>query len=126
MVIATKFGFHIADGKLTGMDSRPANIREIAEASLRRLGIETIDLFYQHRVNPQVPIEEVAGTVKELIAEGKVRPLDLSEAGVRTIRPCARRAARRGLAERVFDLVAPRGDGRRERGGRQGLSEMPG
>jgi aryl-alcohol dehydrogenase-like predicted oxidoreductase len=86
-VIATKFGFHIdADGKLAGMDSRPEHIRAVAEASLRRLGIETIDLFYQHRVDPEVPIEDVAGTVKELIAEGKVRHFGLSEAGVRTIR----------------------------------------
>lgn len=87
VVIATKFGFHIdAEGKLAGMDSRPEHIREVAEASLRRLGIETIDLLYQHRVDPEVPIEEVAGTVKELIQEGKVRHFGLSEAGVRTIR----------------------------------------
>jgi aryl-alcohol dehydrogenase-like predicted oxidoreductase len=87
VVIATKFGFHIdAEGKLAGMDSRPEHIREVVEASLRRLGIETIDLLYQHRVDPEVPIEEVAGTVKELIQEGKVRHFGLSEAGVRTIR----------------------------------------
>jgi aryl-alcohol dehydrogenase-like predicted oxidoreductase len=86
VVIATKFGFHIEDGKLAGMDSRPGHIREVAEASLQRLGIDTIDLLYQHRVDPEVPIEDVAGTVKELIQEGKVRHFGLSEAGVRTIR----------------------------------------
>jgi aryl-alcohol dehydrogenase-like predicted oxidoreductase len=86
VVIATKFGFHIEDGKLAGMDSRPEHIREVAEASLQRLGIDTIDLLYQHRVDPEVPIEDVAGTVKELIQEGKVRHFGLSEAGVRNIR----------------------------------------
>jgi aryl-alcohol dehydrogenase-like predicted oxidoreductase len=86
VVIATKFGFHIEDGKLAGMDSRPEHIREAAEASLQRLNIDTIDLFYQHRVDPNVPIEDVAGTVKELIQEGKVRHFGLSEAGVRNIR----------------------------------------
>jgi aryl-alcohol dehydrogenase-like predicted oxidoreductase len=86
VVIATKFGFHIEDGKLAGMDSRPGHIREVAEASLQRLGIDAIDLFYQHRVDPNVPIEDVAGTVKELIQEGKVRHFGLSEAGVQTIR----------------------------------------
>jgi aryl-alcohol dehydrogenase-like predicted oxidoreductase len=87
VVIATKFGFHIdAEGKQAGLNSRPGHIREVAEASLRRLGIDTIDLFYQHRVDPEVPIEDVAGTVKELIQEGKVRCFGLSEAGVRTIR----------------------------------------
>jgi aryl-alcohol dehydrogenase-like predicted oxidoreductase len=87
VVIATKFGFHIdADGKLAGMNSRPEHIREVAEASLQRLNTDRIDLLYQHRVDPDVPIEEVAGTVKELIQEGKVRHFGLSEAGVRTIR----------------------------------------
>jgi aryl-alcohol dehydrogenase-like predicted oxidoreductase len=88
VVIATKFGFDFdADGKPTGaLNSRPASIRRTTEDSLRRLRVETIDLLYQHRVDPQVPIEEVAGTVKELIAEGKVRHFGLSEAGVRTIR----------------------------------------
>jgi aryl-alcohol dehydrogenase-like predicted oxidoreductase len=86
VVIATKFGFHIEDGKLAGMDSRPGHIREVAEASLQRLGIDAIDLLYQHRVDPEVPIEDVAGTVKELIQEGKVRHFGLSEAGARTIR----------------------------------------
>ena len=87
VVIATKFGFHIdADGKQAGLNSRPAHIREVVEASLRRLGIEVIDLLYQHRVDPAVPIEDVAGTVKELIQEGKVRHFGLSEAGAQTIR----------------------------------------
>jgi aryl-alcohol dehydrogenase-like predicted oxidoreductase len=86
VVIATKFGFRIEGGKQNGLDSRPAHIREVAEASLRRLGIEAIDLFYQHRVDPNVPIEDVAGTVRDLIREGKVRHFGLSEAGVATIR----------------------------------------
>jgi aryl-alcohol dehydrogenase-like predicted oxidoreductase len=83
VVIATKFGFDFEKG---GLNSRPEYIRETTEASLRRLGVETIDLLYQHRVDPNVPIEEVAGTVKELIREGKIRHFGLSEAGVRTIR----------------------------------------
>jgi len=86
VVIATKFGFGIENGKQTGVDSRPAHIREVADASLRRLRTDTIDLFYQHRVDPAVPIEDVAGTVKDLIKEGKVRHFGLSEAGVATIR----------------------------------------
>jgi aryl-alcohol dehydrogenase-like predicted oxidoreductase len=84
--IATKFGFKIADGKSVGLDSRPAHIKEVAEASLKRLKTDVIDLFYQHRVDPEVPIEEVAGTVKDLIREGKVKHFGLSEAGVQTIR----------------------------------------
>ena len=84
VVIATKFGFKLdADG---GVDSRPEHIREVAEASLKRLRIDVIDLFYQHRVDPDVPIEDVAGTVKDLIREGKVRHFGLSEAGAGTIR----------------------------------------
>jgi aryl-alcohol dehydrogenase-like predicted oxidoreductase len=86
VVIATKFGFHIEDGKLAGMNSRPEHIREVAEASLKRLDVDVIDLFYQHRVDPEVPIEDMAGTVKELIQAGKVRHFGLSEAGARTIR----------------------------------------
>ena len=88
VVIATKFGFgYDDDGKQTGaLDSRPTSIRSTTEASLRRLRTDRIDLLYQHRVDPAVPIEEVAGTVKELIAEGKVKHFGLSEAGVRTIR----------------------------------------
>jgi len=85
VVIATKFGFR--DGTpAAGLDSRPERIREVAEAALRRLRTDRIDLFYQHRVDPQVPIEDVAGTVRDLIQEGKVRHFGLSEAGSRTIR----------------------------------------
>src|SRR5213079_3189087 len=86
--IATKFGFKLdpATGKPAGLDSRPAHIKEVAEASLKRLRTDVIDLFYQHRVDPNVPIEEVAGTVKDLIQEGKVKHFGLSEAGVQTIR----------------------------------------
>jgi aryl-alcohol dehydrogenase-like predicted oxidoreductase len=83
VTIATKFGFNIGG---QGLNSRPENIRNVAEASLKRLKIDSIDLFYQHRVDPGVPIEDVAGTVKELIKEGKVKHLGLSEAGVKTIR----------------------------------------
>src|SRR5690606_30584169 len=81
-----KFGFRFEDGKQAGLDSRPAHIREVAEASLGRLGTDRIDLFYQHRVDPDVPIEDVAGTVGDLIREGKVLHFGLSEAGVQTIR----------------------------------------
>lgn len=87
VVIATKFGFAIdQDGKQTGLNSRPEYIRQRTEESLKRLRIESIDLYYQHRVDPEVPIEDVAGTVKQLIAEGKVKHFGLSEAGARTIR----------------------------------------
>lgn len=86
ITIATKFGFKIEDGKPVGVDSRPENIRAVAEASLKRLDIETIDLFYQHRVDPAVPIEDVIGTMKDLIDEGKIRTIGLSEAGIKTIR----------------------------------------
>jgi aryl-alcohol dehydrogenase-like predicted oxidoreductase len=87
VVIATKFGFRIgATGQQSGVDSHPEHIREVCEASLRRLKIDTIDLFYQHRVDPDVPIEDVAGAVKELIREGKVRHFGMSEAGAQTIR----------------------------------------
>jgi aryl-alcohol dehydrogenase-like predicted oxidoreductase len=87
LVIATKFGFHIdANGKQAGLNSRPEHIKEVAEASLKRLNIDAIDLFYQHRVDPNVPLEDVAGAVQELIREGKVRHFGLSEAGVQTIR----------------------------------------
>lgn len=85
VVIATKFGFQDGDSK-KGLDSSPARIKAVAEASLKRLKTDVIDLFYQHRVDPNVPIEEVAGTVKELIKEGKVKHFGLSEAGVETIR----------------------------------------
>jgi aryl-alcohol dehydrogenase-like predicted oxidoreductase len=87
VVIATKFGFGInPDGSRYGLDSRPEHIREVTEASLRRLKVETIDLLYQHRVDRTVPIEDVAGTVQELITQGKVRYLGLSEASAQTIR----------------------------------------
>jgi len=89
VVIATKFGFNIhpdTGERLGGVNSHPDHIRQVADASLKRLNIETIDLFYQHRVDPQVPIEDVAGTVKDLIAEGKVRHFGMSEAGIETIR----------------------------------------
>jgi aryl-alcohol dehydrogenase-like predicted oxidoreductase len=87
VVIATKFGFKLdEEGRSVGTDSRPEHIREVADAALRRLGTDVIDLFYQHRVDPQVPIEDVAGTVAELIDAGKVRRFGLSEAGADTIR----------------------------------------
>ena len=87
VVIATKFGFKIdANGKQSGLDSRPEHIKQVAEASLKRLKVDALDLFYQHRVDSDVPIEDVAGTVKELIRHGKVKHFGLSEAGVQTIR----------------------------------------
>ncbi|EJT03109.1 aldo/keto reductase [Rhizobium sp. CCGE 510] len=91
VVIATKFGFKIdtsqtGAGAITGVDSRPEHVKAVAEASLKRLGIETIDLFYQHRVDPNVPIEDTVGAMAELVKEGKVRALGLSEAGSATIR----------------------------------------
>jgi aryl-alcohol dehydrogenase-like predicted oxidoreductase len=86
VVIATKFGFNIEDGTPAGLNSRPAQIRAVAEASLKRLRTDRIDLFYQHRVDPDVPIDDVAGAVKELIAAGKVKHFGLSEAGAATIR----------------------------------------
>ena len=88
VVIATKFGFKldVQSGEQVGLDSRPEHVRQVAESSLKRLRVEAIDLFYQHRVDPQVPIEEVAGAVKGLIQEGKVRHFGLSEAAAQTIR----------------------------------------
>jgi aryl-alcohol dehydrogenase-like predicted oxidoreductase len=88
VVIATKFGFKLdpSTGKQAGLDSRPAHIKEVAEASLKRLKTDVIDLFYQHRVDPNVPIEDVAGAIKDLIQQGKVKHFGLSEAGVKTIR----------------------------------------
>ncbi|GLQ87676.1 aldo/keto reductase [Dyella flagellata] len=88
VVIATKFGFDIdpATGKNSGLNSRPEHIRAVADASLKRLGVDTIDLLYQHRVDPDVPIEDVAGAVKDLIAQGKVRYFGLSEPGAQTVR----------------------------------------
>jgi aryl-alcohol dehydrogenase-like predicted oxidoreductase len=87
VVIATKFGFAFgADGNINGLNSRPEHIKEVADNSLRRLGVDTIDLLYQHRVDPEVPIEDVAGTVKELIGEGKVQHFGMSEASAENIR----------------------------------------
>ncbi|MGH3640126.1 MAG: aldo/keto reductase, partial [Mycobacterium sp.] len=86
VVIATKFGWNIADGKTIGTDSRPEQIRRVADASLKRLRTDVIDLFYQHRVDPNVPVEDVAGAVGELVQAGKVRHFGLSEAGAETIR----------------------------------------
>ncbi len=86
VVIATKFGFNIQNGKMVGVNSKPEQIRKAVEGSLKRLRTDVIDLLYQHRVDPNVPIEDVAGTVKDLIAEGKVKYFGLSEAGAQTIR----------------------------------------
>jgi aryl-alcohol dehydrogenase-like predicted oxidoreductase len=86
VVIATKFGFKIENGKQAGLDSRPEHIKKVADASLKRLKTDRIDLLYQHRVDPNVPIEDVAGAVKDLIQQGKVKHFGLSEAGVKTIR----------------------------------------
>jgi aryl-alcohol dehydrogenase-like predicted oxidoreductase len=86
VVIATKFGFNIADGKQAGLNSRPEHIKQVADESLKRLGTDVIDLFYQHRVDPNVPIEDVAGAVKDLIAAGKVKHFGLSEPGAQTVR----------------------------------------
>src|SRR5579863_6351299 len=89
VVIATKFGFKLkpnGEPGFVGLDSRPQHIKEVAEASLKRLKVDSLDLFYQHRVDPDVPIEDVAGAVKELIQEGKVRHFGMSEAGAQTIR----------------------------------------
>jgi aryl-alcohol dehydrogenase-like predicted oxidoreductase len=89
VVIATKFGFRYDENGMTGVDSTPANVRRACEGSLKRLGVETIDLLYQHRVDPGVPIEETVGAMAELVREGKVRHLGLSEAGLDTIRRAA-------------------------------------
>src|SRR5437899_7407792 len=87
VVVATKFGFKISPkGEQIGLDSRPEHIKEVTDASLKRLRTDVIDLFYQHRVDPDVPIEDVAGAVKDLIREGKVRHFGLSQPGVQTIR----------------------------------------
>lgn len=89
LVIATKFGFRFEDGRMVGVDGSPANARRAVEGSLKRLGVDVIDLFYQHRVDPQVPIEETVGGMAELVKEGKVRHLGLSEAGAATLRKAA-------------------------------------
>lgn len=86
LVIATKFGFAFNDGQVSGVDSSAANVRRACEGSLKRLGVDTIDLFYQHRVDPNVPIQETVGAMAELVAEGKVRYLGLSEAGAETLK----------------------------------------
>src|ERR1039457_4718443 len=86
VVIVTKFAWRFVDGKMAGTDSRPEHVKEVAERSLRRLGTDRIDLFYQHRVDPQVPIEETVGAMGDLVEQGKVRFLGLSEAGVANIR----------------------------------------
>jgi aryl-alcohol dehydrogenase-like predicted oxidoreductase len=86
VIIATKFGFNIEDGKMNGVNSKPEHIKKAVEGSLKRLNVEAIDLLYQHRVDPNVPIEDVAGTVKELIEQGKVKRFGMSEAGAQTIR----------------------------------------
>jgi aryl-alcohol dehydrogenase-like predicted oxidoreductase len=109
-IIATKFGFHLVDGKVAGTNSRPDHIREVVEASLKRLQTDRIDLLYQHRVDPKVPIEDVAGTVKELVQEGKLRYFGLSEAGEETIRrahavhPVAALQSEYSLWERNLEL----------------------
>jgi aryl-alcohol dehydrogenase-like predicted oxidoreductase len=89
-VIATKFGFKIEDGKMTGLNSHPKNIKKVAEESIKRLGVDYIDLFYQHRVDPQVPIEETVGAMAELVHAGKIRYLGLSEAGPETLRKASK------------------------------------
>jgi aryl-alcohol dehydrogenase-like predicted oxidoreductase len=90
VVVATKFGFRISPDGIRGVDSSPENVRRACDASLRRLGIETIDLYYQHRVDPKVPIEETVGAVAELVSAGKVRAIGLSEAGPETLRRAAK------------------------------------
>lgn len=122
VVIATKFGWNIEDGKVNGITSRPDRIRAAVDGSLRRLGIDTIDLLYQHRVDPQVPIEDVAGTVGELVRAGKVLHFGLSEAGEQTIRrahavlPVAALQSEyslweRNLEEKIIPLVRELGIG---------------
>ena len=90
VVVATKFGFRIGSGGIRGVDSSPENVRRACDASLQRLGIETIDLYYQHRVDPKVPIEETVGAMAGLVAAGKVRMIGLSEAGPETLRRAAK------------------------------------
>ena len=111
VVIATKFGFKFENGKQAGLDSRPQHIREVAEASLKRLRTDRIDLLYQHRVDPDVPIEDVAGAVRDLIGEGKVKAFGLSEAGVQTIRRAHGVQAVAALQSEVLALVARAGTG---------------
>ena len=112
VTIATKFGFVLTGGDFAGADSRPSHIREVVDASLKRLRTDRIDLLYQHRVDPNTPIEEVAGTVKELIAAGKVLYFGLSEAGVKTIRRAHAVQPVSVAAERVFLVGAQSRRGR--------------
>jgi aryl-alcohol dehydrogenase-like predicted oxidoreductase len=106
VVIATKFGLKISPkGEQIGLDSRPEHIKEVADASLKRLRSDVIDLFYQHRVDPNVPIEDVAGAVKDLIQEGKVKHFGLSEPGVQTHPSRTRSTAGHRSPERIFALV---------------------
>jgi aryl-alcohol dehydrogenase-like predicted oxidoreductase len=113
VVIATKFGFAFdSDGQQRGLASRPEHIKEVVEGSLKRLKVDTIDLLYQHRVDPDVPIEDVAGTVRDLIEEGEVKHFGLSEPGRADDPACSRRPADHRRAERVLTVVAaPRGGG---------------
>ena len=129
VVIATKFGFkpgNEAKARWSGLDSRPEHIKEVAEGSLKRLRIDAIDLFYQHRVDPEVPIEDVAGAVKDLIQQGKVRHFGLSEPGVADDPPGPRRSASNRGPERVLVVVAQaRGGGAADpRGARDRLRPL--
>jgi aryl-alcohol dehydrogenase-like predicted oxidoreductase len=125
VAIATKFGFKL-DPK-GGLDSRPEHIRQVAEASLKRLRVDAIDLFYQHRVDPEVPIEDVAGAVKDLIRDGKVRHFGLSEAGVKTIRRAHAVQPVTALQKRILALVegARSGGAADPRGARDRLRALP-
>ena len=106
VVIATKFGFKFGPNREPmGVDSRPEHIKQAVEGSLKRLRTDVIDLYYQHRVDPNVPIEDVAGAVKDLIRDGKVKHFGMSEAGVQTIRRAHARSAGDGAAERIFAVV---------------------
>jgi aryl-alcohol dehydrogenase-like predicted oxidoreductase len=121
VVIATKFGFAFDEqGRQTGLSSRPEHIRQAVDGSLRRLGVDTIDLLYQHRVDPQVPIEDVAGAVKELVEAGKVRHFGLSEAG--PLETCAARALPRAARSGRSSPRQPRRSPARGQGRRQGCS----
>ena len=122
-MIATKFGFRSGDSN-AGLDSRPERIREVADAALKRLRTDHIDLFYQHRVDPNVPIEDVAGTVKELIHQGKVKHFGLSEAGAQTIRRA--HSVQAVTALRILAVVAGtrKGDPSDPRGARDRLRAL--
>ncbi len=115
-IIATKFGFNIEDGKMTGTNSHPKNVKRAAEGSMKRLGVDYIDLLYQHRVDPKVPIEEVVGAMSELVQAGKVRYLGLSEAGPETLRRACKEHQisalqseysiwERGVEEKIFPTL---------------------